>query len=161
MTSLADHLERYLVLRRSLGYRLERCGRQLSSFVSYLEESGESTVTVKATESWISQVGAKSAARRLCLVRGFATYMSGFDSLTEIPPSWLAPSEVRRQRPYIYSKEETQALIEAAGRLQPKLWGSTVATLIGLLAATGLRPGEAYRLDRAATWTSGQGSSPF
>jgi integrase/recombinase XerD len=148
MTSLSDHLERYLALRRELGYRLERCGRLLSSFVSYIEESGESSVTVKVTEAWIREVGAKGAARRLSLVRGFATYMSGFDPSTEIPPSWLAPAEVRRQRPFIYSKEEIHGLIEAARRLQPRLWGSTMATLIGLLAAAGLRPGEAYRLDR-------------
>ena len=40
------------------------------------------------------------------------------------------------------------ALIAAARRLSPPLRAASMATLIGLLAATGLRPGEARRLDR-------------
>lgn len=149
MTALAEHVERYLAVRRALGYRLSHYGPLLASFVSYLEDAGECTVTVKSTQDWISQFHPIDPAGPLSVVRAFATYMSGFDSATEVPPSWLAPAHVGRVRPYIYSKGEIQALIEAAQRLRPRLWGSCMATLIGLLAATGLRPGEAYRLERS------------
>lgn len=149
MTTLAEHVERYLAVRRALGYRLRHYGPLLESFVSYLEDAGEHTVKVKSAQGWISQLHPNDPARPLSVVRAFATYMSAFDAATEVPPNWLAPAHVGRIRPYIYSKVETQALIETAQLMGPRLWGSCMATFIGLLAATGLRPGEAYRLDRA------------
>lgn len=149
MTALAEHVERYLAVRRALGYRLNHYGPLLASFVSYLENAGETTVTVKSAQEWVDQVRPSDPARLFTVVRAFATYMSGFDSATEVPPSWLAPAQVRRVRPYLYTKDQVEALIKAAQRLRPKFWGQTMATLIGLLASTGLRPGEAYRLDRA------------
>jgi len=54
----------------------------------------------------------------------------------------------RRAKPYIYSVDEVVRLMEAAGHLSPALRGLTYQTLIGLLAATGMRLGEAVRLRR-------------
>lgn len=38
--------------------------------------------------------------------------------------------------------------MKTAGSLTPPVWGLAMATVIGLMAATGLRPGEIYRLGR-------------
>jgi integrase/recombinase XerD len=38
--------------------------------------------------------------------------------------------------------------MDAARGLRPALWAAGFETMIGLLAATGIRPGEAYRLNR-------------
>lgn len=100
--------------------------------------------------AWASLAeGQATIARRLSVVRGFATYLVGFDPATEIPPRRLAPSGVHRLVPYLFSKGQIRALLEAARCLGPESWGATLSTFVGLLAATGLRPGEAYRLDRA------------
>jgi len=149
MTYLSEHLSRYLALRRALGYQLNEHGRLLPSFVSYLEKAGEQTMTVKAAQAWANETGPASASRLMSVVRGFAMYMSAFDEATEIPPSRIAPAETNRKRPYLFTDEQVGALLEAARSLSPKPWAATMATLIGLLAATGIRPGEAYRLDRA------------
>ena len=45
--------------------------------------------------------------------------------------------------PYIYSDAEIVALMAAAGRWRPRLGCATMQTLIGLLAVTGMRIGEA------------------
>jgi len=63
-------------------------------------------------------------------------------------PVGLVPSRTCRAVPYLYSDEEIVALMEAARSLTPALRGATYETLIGLLRATGMRVGEAIRLDR-------------
>jgi integrase len=58
------------------------------------------------------------------------------------------PARRYRPAPYIYSDADVLALMSAARRLRPRLRAATFETLIGLLACTGLRIGEAIRLDR-------------
>src|SRR6266545_5710975 len=52
-----------------------------------------------------------------------------------------------RATPYLYSDHEIRALIDAAGGLRPRLRAATYQTLIGLLAVSGIRVGEAIALD--------------
>jgi integrase len=49
--------------------------------------------------------------------------------------------------PYLYSDADIAALFAQAGRLQTPLRQETVKTLIGLMAVTGIRGGEALALD--------------
>ncbi len=54
----------------------------------------------------------------------------------------------RRAVPYLYTPAEVTALMRAAGGLRGPLHAATHQTLIGLLAVTGMRPGEAIGLVR-------------
>ena len=83
------------------------------------------------------------------VVRGFARYLSGIDPRTEVPPAGTIRHPHRWRRPFIYSDADVLAMIEQARVViaQP-LRSATYQTLIGLLATTGLRVGEALRLDR-------------
>jgi integrase/recombinase XerD len=87
---------------------------------------------------------------RLTAVRGFARYLQTIDPNAELPPRALLPVGTGRRRPtpYIYSEAEITALMITAGRRRPRLSAATLQTLIGLLAVTGMRIGEAIRLDR-------------
>jgi integrase len=58
------------------------------------------------------------------------------------------PSRGSRIAPYIYTEEEITALIAAVGRLSPPLRAARDQALIGLLAVTGMRPGEALAFAR-------------
>jgi site-specific recombinase XerD len=58
----------------------------------------------------------------------------------------VLPRRYRRIPPYLYSPEEVAALMSAADGLTPPLRAATWRTLIGLLAVTGMRQGEACRL---------------
>lgn len=150
MSALADHLERYLAVRRGLGYQLSEHGRVLGTFVTYAEATDQHHVTVSAALAWACRATSDDqVSRRLSMLRRFAVYLSAFDPATEIPPTNLGPPARGRSRPYLYSAEEVAALMGAARALRPELWGASLATLIGLMAATGIRSGEAYRLDRA------------
>ena len=47
MTTLAEHLDDYLRLRRGLGFQLGRHGEVLPRFVAYVEARGAATVAVE------------------------------------------------------------------------------------------------------------------
>lgn len=70
------------------------------------------------------------------------------DAAHEIPPTNLVAGGTYRTPPYLYSADEITALMAAARRMRPPLRAAGFETLIGLMGATGLRPGEAYRLNR-------------
>ena len=66
----------------------------------------------------------------------------------KFPPRKLLPGHRPAIAPYIYTEEEIAALVAAARGLRPPLRAARHTTLIGLLAVTGMRPGEAVGLDR-------------
>jgi len=88
-------------------------------------------------------------AKRLGWVRGFARYAQALDPRNQVPPPDLLPRRTSRLTPYLYSDEEVEALMKATRSLRRPIKPSTYATLIGLLATTGLRIGEAISLDQA------------
>lgn len=152
MNGIRDGAERYLTVRRSLGYKLKVEGRMLGQFVDFLEERGDSRLTVQAALEWaVLPDSADPAwwAARLTVVREFARFLTTFDELTEIPPPDLLPRRAGRTTPpYLYSQAEITALIHAARHLSHPLRAATFESFIGLMAATGIRTGEAMGLDR-------------
>jgi integrase len=150
MSPLRQALADYLRLRRSLGYKLDRSEKLLAQFIGYLEGLGAATITTERALAWarLSEGGSNWWAHRLSVVRGFATYLHTIDPATEVPAADLLPCRPRRASPYLYSDDEIAALIGAASGLRFPLRIATYQTLIGLLAVTGMRVGEAIRLDR-------------
>jgi len=141
----------YLAVRRSLGFKLTRDGLLLSQFVTFCEETGADRITSEVALAWVTAPAKASPSwlnMRLSMVRGFARWLQASDPSTEVPSrGWLPP--VRRTTPYLYSQADVVALMAAAGGARWPLSAATYETLIGLLAVTGLRIGEAIRLDRA------------
>jgi len=86
---------------------------------------------------------------RLGAVRGFARYLHEADPRVEVPAADLLPDKSGRAVPYLYTDEQIAALIDAAGTLRIAHKTATFRTLFGLLAATGMRIGEAIALDRS------------
>jgi integrase/recombinase XerD len=152
MSSLQHALEDYLAIRRALGFKLERHGRLLPQFLAYLQDVGADTVTTEHALRWATLPSAADPrwwAERLAVVRGFARYLQTLDPAAQLPPIDLLPTcRRRRATPYLYSDRDIAALMAAAATLHPPLRAATTQTLIGLLAVTGMRIGEALRLDR-------------
>src|SRR5262249_34133924 len=150
MSPLRKALADYLTIRRSLGYRLARPEKLLAQFIIYLEDAGAETVTTAHALAWAMLPAGNPSwhALRLSAVRGFATYLHTIDPSAEVPPANLIPWRPCRATPYLYSATDIAALIAAAASLRFPLRAATYQTLIGLLAVTGMRVGEAIRLDR-------------
>jgi integrase len=151
MTSLAEHAEDYLRLRRALGFKLEHYGDCLANFAAYVDAAGTGTVTCELAVSWAwlpSRIKPITASYRISWVRGFARYLHAIDPAHEVPPPGLLAVPRRRPAPYLYSSEQVLGVLAKARRLRPPLRAATFETLFGLLAATGMRVGEALALTR-------------
>lgn len=151
VSELAERLEEYLALRRSLGYKLERAAQVLADFVAHLDEAGRSHISTEFVLSWaIDTTNPESSwrAQRFGFVRGFARYLHTVDPGHEVPPTGLVPRRRGRLVPYLFSAADIEALMGAAIGLRSPFQAHTMQTLIGLLAVTGLRVGEAIRLNR-------------
>lgn len=157
MKSLRHVLDDYLETRRALGYKLADDERLLRQFVAHVEKSGSAFVTISLSVAWATQperASRKWWAQRLGIVRSFAKYVQAFDTRTEIPAAELIPYTNKRPTPYLYSDEDVQALMGAARGERLPFRGATYSTLVGLLATTGLRIGEAIKLDRTDFFVS-------
>jgi integrase len=66
-----------------------------------------------------------------------------------VPPRRLLAARRRRNKPHIFTEQEIARLMGEAAKLSSStgLRATTYVTLIGLLSATGIRPGEALALD--------------
>jgi integrase len=151
MTPLRKAVHDYLVLRRSLGFKLHKAGKALPAFITFMEQQRASVITSQLALTWAQQpttVQPAEWAYRLSMVRGFARHRSATDPRTEIPPG-LLPYRPKRARPYIYSDEEIRRLLRAAlalsGHRELRRW--TYYCLFGLLSVSGLRISEARDLE--------------
>jgi integrase len=150
MSPLRQSLADYLAVRRALGYRLDSQERLLGQFLEYLEERDQEQITIAHALAWATLPGGSPRwhAKRLRAVRMFARYLRSIDAPVEVPPSDLLPDPRGRAVPYIYTDHELAALSAAARVLCTEHRAATYRTLVGLLAATGIRRGEAVSLDR-------------
>lgn len=143
-------LAEYLQTRRALGYKLARTEKLLNQFVDYLLASDAVGISTASALSWASLPEKSEGCwrnYRLCVVRTFARYLSISDTTVEVPAMGLLPYSPPRATPYLYSVAEIMALLDAASILSCPQRRGTMATLVGLLATTGLRVGEAIQLD--------------
>lgn len=153
MSALEQALADYLQLRRSLGHELSEAARLLPGFVANLDAQGLPTVTIEAALEWAQQPHTGRAStvgpRRMTAIRGFARYLTGIDAATEVPPLGLMAHRQHWRQPFIYAPTDIEAVMAQAGSsIGSPLRAATYQTLIGLLAASGLRIGEAIKLDR-------------
>jgi len=151
---LDRHLEAYLAIRDALGLTAGTRARLLRSFLDYARGATAPDMSIRAMTAvaWACDhappgCGDAGKAHRLMIARGFLTYLSAVVPGTEVPAYGLLAGH-RRRRPYIFSDAEIEALTAAAATAPPRdgLRPTMRATLLGLLASTGLRIGEAIRL---------------
>lgn len=151
-TNLRAALAEYLQLRRGLGFGLRRDEKLLNQFLDYLDGLGRTMFTVNDALAWAKLPEPASPGwwgMRLSMVRSFAAYLHSLDPTVPVPPPGLLPGRGRRVVPYLYSDADLAALLQQTQTLKTTLRKATLRTLIGLLAATGLRMGEALAADDA------------
>lgn len=161
MSVLADAASDYLAARRALGFKLERNQWLLGDLIRQLDAAGITVLRIDDMVAWATTPADADPywwAARLSVARGFARWWSAFDPATEIPGPDVLPARggSKRADPYPFVDDDIASLMAAAGTLASPLRAATFETLIGLLAVTGIRVGEAIRLDRVDLDTSEQ-----
>ena len=152
-SELTTRMESYLTLRRAMGFPMKFQAPRLRDFVAFVEAEGAGgPITAQLAVDWAcsSPGGTGLRASRLCVARGFLLNLSASMPGIEVPERGLL-ARWRRPKPYLFSPSEIGRLLDDASRLGPEgtLWPHTVATVIGLVASTGLRSKEALKLKLA------------
>ena len=151
MSDLRQAVTDYLAIRRALGFQLRGYDRLLGDLVDDLQRAEASTLTIERAVAWACKPAGAQPFRwktRLSIARGFARYLQTIDPGAQVPPSNLLAYRRARPAPFLYSAAELDALLEATDTLRSPLRAATYRTLLGLLAVTGMRVGEAIALDR-------------
>jgi integrase/recombinase XerD len=151
-TELRQYLDSYLAIKEALGFKSQPTRILLRDFLRFVESRGSSEpLRAQIAVDWAcdasSTRGASGQVQRLSMARGFLSFLRAVEPETEVPDHKLLTGS-RRPNPYLFTPAQiTELMNEAsrmkpAGSLRPHLWQA----LIGLLASTGLRVGEAIRL---------------
>ncbi len=152
MKSLQAHLTEYIAARRALGTQLQEPAQTLRGFIAFLGRKKAKFITIPLALGWSQQsknVQRATWARKLSRVRQFARWLSVLEPRHQVPPPRLLNVRHRRNQPHIYREAEIARLMREAAALPSSrgMKALTLKTLMGLLAATGLRPGEAAALE--------------
>ena len=145
---LIAHVERYLSLRQTLGYKLRETSANLRAFARFAVDRGDTLVRASTAVDWAAEASSPHTRHvRLRNVAHLARFLHAEDPTHEVPSNPFHTS-TRRRLPYIYKRGEIVQLVGAASRLRESypLRRQVYMTILGLIAATGLRISEALDL---------------
>ena len=148
---ISDAVDRYVALLRAGGGIYREEARHLANYAAFAQARGENHVRTQSVLEWTRRCSSALQRRKLLYaVRRFALAMAVEDPRHEAPPADILPRVPRvRPKPYIYSPAEIESLLAVADDCASI--GCPVPgqyrTLFGLIAATGLRRGEALAMD--------------
>ena len=154
MTAMISLARRYVAHRRKMGYQYgPKSVYPLIAFARFADrESPGRPLTTALALRWATSrptLRPTAQAELLGCVRCFARYCALLDPRTEIPPSHLLGPARQRHRPHIFTKRQIGLILNRTRALPgtyAPLARRTYETLLGLLACTGMRLGEALRL---------------
>lgn len=147
--SLIRHVERYVKLKRNLGYGYVEEERMLLRYAQFAMGFGDEWTRSDRIIEWASSASSPNAmASRLRTARKFALSLHAEDERHEVPPSGAVGRLKARPSPYLLTRGQVRQVMDAALRspgrdpLAPHTWHY----LFGLLAVTGMRRSEALAL---------------
>lgn len=148
---MSDHVERYVAIKRALGYSFADQAYALGWFADFAKD--DEFLSASRAIAWAAKASSpQRSAECFRVVRNFAIALHAEDDRHEIPPRDVFGKTKRlRPPPHILVAEDIERIMRAALRLPPtaSLTPYTYYYLFGLLAATGLRVSEATALVRA------------
>lgn len=151
-TALAHDAAQFLAFKRAMGMGYRRAEFVLNGFVRFIRDHyGERPASLEqAVTQWVTRIEGRKAitvgsefgvVRQLCLFRRRS------DPYGFVPDHAVAPVKESVFVPYIFSREEVLALLNAATRHEGRnMWGAMLRALTLVLYCTGMRLGEATRL---------------
>jgi integrase len=147
-------LDDYLAARRASGWKLRELERDNRAFLAWLDAEGRDGITAAGAVEWAMSSPKPSPNRwgaRLASVRVFTAWLRASGAAgVEVPDRAELPVKPSRATPYMYSRSDIEAVAAAFDRVcATPIARATMPTLVGLLAVTGMRIGEALALVRA------------
>jgi integrase/recombinase XerD len=149
---LARDAAQFLAFKRAMGMGYRRAEFVLASFVRFVREHyGDSPVSLEQVVTrWATRIEGRKAvtvANEFGVVRQLCLFRRRSDPRAFVPDHAVAPVKESVFVPYIFSREEVLALLDAATRHEGRnMWGAVLRSLTLVLYCTGMRLGEATRL---------------
>ena len=148
--SLIPEVDRYVRLKRSLGYKFVDNERMLRSYARFATDHHDEWVCADTAIDWASRApSAERSCVKLRVLRAFETSLHAENNRHEIPPrNVFGRRRARRTSPHLMTTAQIGRLMETAlsmppaGSITPQTWHY----LFGLMAVTGLRVSEAAAL---------------
>ena len=154
---LVRDIDAFLVFKRALGYPYQRGEATLRSFQRFAQivagnEHAEFNLAV-TIETWLKRIAHRKAvtiATDLGSIRQLCLHRRRYDSDAFVPDLAWAPCTESKYQPYVFSHDEVRSLVEAASRHRGvNIWAGMLRMLLLVLYCTGVRFGEALRLQLA------------
>lgn len=148
---LAREFDAFLAFRHDLATCHEHLRVALCHLDRFLVQHAPDAqdLTGSLLDAWMATLADRAARTRrnyFRVARQVCVFRARVNPAAFIPDAISCPRVTTRFRPYIYSEQEIRALIKAAASLSGALRPHTYVTLLLLLYTTGLRIGEAIRL---------------
>jgi len=147
--TMLEIVSEYIRYKHDMGFGYRREFFDLRSFAKFADEYAlGKPLTIKLAIQWatISQAGIQRHVSRIATLRPFAKYLCTIDPRTELIPGKILGPRPTRPEPYIFSNTEIVSLMETEVYPDRERWNNTFSTIVGLLACTGMRIGEALAL---------------
>lgn len=150
--TLARDAQQFLAFKRAMGMGYCRAEFVLNSFVRFVRDQyGERPAALdQAVTQWATRIGSRKAitvGNEFGVVRQLCLFRRRSDPYGFVPDHAVAPVKESVFVPYIFSRDEVLALVDAATRHEGRnIWGAMLRTLTLVLYCTGMRLGEATRL---------------
>jgi integrase/recombinase XerD len=153
---LAQDVQDFLSFKRAMGLGYLRAEFTLDGFVRFvLNNWGEHgrVALDEAVMRWTSRIAGRKAitvSAEFGTVRQLCLYRRRRDPTSYVPEHALAPVKDSIFLPYIFTHNEVRRLLAAAtAHKGTYIWGAMLRALILVLYCTGMRLGEAVRLNMA------------
>lgn len=156
LANLSQQIEDFLVFKRALGYRYRRSEATLRSFERHVRRrhAPRAPIDLATTiRSWLLRSPHRRPVTLACdlgVLRQFCLYRRRHDAAGFVPPIAWAPCTESRYQPYVLTRKDIRALLRAASTHRGRnVWSGMLRMLLLTAYCTGLRFGEAVRLQLA------------
>ena len=148
--TMTCHAERYVALKRHLGFKFVWQGRILGTYAKHADDHGDEIIHCSRMIEAAARTGIlQTIRRRLAILRNFALWLHSEDERHEVlPRDVLGRQQTRRRTPCLMTPEEIRKVMNAALDLRPagSITPQSFYYMIGLAAATGMRASEVASL---------------
>lgn len=150
--TLADDATQFLAFKRAMGMSYRRAEFVLNSFVRFVHDRycDRPVALDQVVTQWATRIEGRKAitvGNEFGVVRQLCLFRRRSDPYGFVPDHAVAPVKESMFVPYIFSREEVLALLDAATRHEGRnMWGAMLRALTLVLYCTGMRLGEATRL---------------
>lgn len=148
----AKHLNGYVEMRLSLGYKCTSGISSLIDFDRFAKEHSSSYITKHLFDSWSIPKpyhAARTTIARYNIVRAFAQYLNNLDNRSYIPPPCQAKN-CNNFSPYIFTKKEIKNILAHADSISISEYSPTrhlvVPAVLRMLYCCGFRINEVVGL---------------